>query len=458
MAKAPQTLFSCGKCGAQTNKWAGRCVECGAWASLSEEVSAPADRPVANPKVKAATITPFADLTATTEANRYRKSGLAAWDRVLGGGLVPGSVTLVGGEPGIGKSTLLAQLSLLLAHAGLRALYVTGEESPSQVALRLRRFSPTLPTALTFLDSTDAERIAATIRQEKPDLTIIDSVQTLRLSGVPGEAGNPGQIRASAGTISEAAKAVQAPVILVGQVTKDGDLAGPRLLEHLVDTVLMLEGDRSHTLRVLRALKHRFGSTEESALFTMDENGLTELTDPSAVLLAQRPKQISGSIVACLAEGSRPLLIEIQALVTSAGYGTPARRASGVDLNRVNLLLAVLARRGSLSFSDQDVFVNVVGGVEAKDPSLDLALALALASAKLDQPIPSDLIALGEIGLGGELRPVPRLDLRLKEAERLGFTQAILPPDAKIKKSGLTIHKCTQLRDALEVCGLKRVR
>jgi DNA repair protein RadA/Sms len=379
-------------------------------------------------------------------------TGYGPLDRLLSGGLVSGSVTLLGGEPGIGKSTLLAQVALMLAKTGVPVVYVTGEESPSQVALRLKRLSPALPATLSFLDETDASTIAATIESAKPALLIVDSVQTMRHADVPGEPGNPTQIKASAAVVTSAAKKSGTPVFLVGQVTKDGDLAGPRLLEHLVDTVVMMEGDGNQAFRLLRVLKHRFGATDDVTLFAMKESGLEEVLDPSAALLADRPKNVPGTVVSCLMEGSRPLLVEIQALVTPAGYGTPLRRVSGVDLNRVALLLAVMGRRSGVGFGDQDAFVNTIGGMEAKDASVDLAVCLALASAKTDKPLAHDLVAWGEVGLAGELRPVSRLDARLKEASRLGFKTALIPTqkDAFKTPDGMYVIQCATLKEAIK--------
>ncbi|MEI7512398.1 MAG: DNA repair protein RadA [Candidatus Uhrbacteria bacterium] len=459
--KPPAQVFECSKCGAQSSKWAGRCSECSTWGSIAQDptasrIGATHASPL-HAVGKAGKTESFKNLTATSKADRI-PTGLAVWDRVLSGGLVPGSVTLVGGEPGIGKSTLLAQLALRIAQDGKRVMYVTGEESPAQVSLRLKRLSPVLPPTLHFLDETDAAIIAATISIEKPDLTIIDSVQTLRLNDIPGEPGNVNQVKASAATVSEAAKRNQSSVILVGQVTKDGDLAGPRLLEHLVDTVLMMTGDRTQTFRLLFVTKHRFGTTDETALLAMNENGLEEVLDPSAALLADRPVGASGTIVSCLIEGSRAILVELQALVTSAGYGTPLRRVSGVDLNRTSLLLAVLGRRAGLGFGDQDAFVNTVGGMEAKDTSVDLAVCLALASAKSDIAIPASYVAWGEVGLAGELRPIGRTESRLKEALRMGFDTAIIPSQKDLPKTipGMRIITCKTLREAIQAIAPNR--
>ncbi|HVM90953.1 MAG TPA: DNA repair protein RadA [Verrucomicrobiae bacterium] len=458
--KAPAQVFECSKCGAQSSKWAGRCAECGTWGSISQEaVSAKGISPGRSSQAKSGSPEPFLDLNLGT-ARQRETTGLAVIDRLLSGGLVPGSVTLLGGEPGIGKSTLLAQLALTLAQAGKQVMYVTGEESPAQVSIRLKRLvnvgaqhAVPLPGSLLFLDETDAATVAATIAKESPDLTIVDSIQTMRTADLQGEPGNPNQVKASAATITEVAKRSHASVILVGQVTKDGDLAGPRLLEHLVDTVMMMTGDRTQAFRLLFVTKHRFGSTDETALLSMKEGGLEEVLDPSAALLADRPLGSSGTIVSCLVEGSRAMLVELQALVTSAGYGTPLRRVSGVDLNRTALLLAVLGRRAGVGFGDQDAFVNTVGGIEAKDTSVDLGVCLALASAKLDVVIPPSFVAWGEVGLAGELRAVGRTDARLKEARRMGFDTAIVPfqKDAPAAPAGLRVIPCKTLREALQV-------
>ena len=436
--KSPQQLFTCTNCGAQYQKWAGRCSECGKWGTVTEE-EVHASHVTQHASSKPGKTASFVDLAAAGEIPR-NKTGLSVWDELLSGGLVSGSVTLLGGEPGIGKSTLLAQLALAVASQGKTVLYVTGEESPSQVSLRLKRLSKTLPSSLLFLDETSADVVASTISEAKPGLTIVDSIQSMRAPEVPGEPGNMSQVRASAGWIAETAKKSGVPVILVGQVNKEGDLAGPRLLEHLVDTVIMMEGDRSHAFRLMRVTKHRFGTTDASALLSMNESGLTVVEDPSAALLADRPKQAPGTVVTCLLEGQRPILVELQALVTPAGYGTPLRRASGIDLNRLSLLLAVMGRRAGVGFGDQDVFANAVGGIEAKETAVDLAICLAAASAKLDKPLPDDLAVWGEVGLTGEIRPVARMDMRLKEAKRLGFTRFITPAECKHLKDAIALY------------------
>jgi DNA repair protein RadA/Sms len=443
--------FHCTSCGAQFLRWTGRCTECGKWSTVAEGAgaeSAPTGRREisAAPAGKVASFASLADASAAPT----RTSGHAELDRVLGGGFVAGSVTLLGGEPGIGKSTLLAQCAVTLAASGKRVLYVTGEESPAQVALRLKRLSATLPNELAFLDATDAATIAATLRETTPDLMIVDSIQALRSAEATGEAGSTNQVRACGAIVAEAAKSCNIPVVLVGQVTKDGDLAGPRLLEHLVDTVLMLEGDRDHRFRILRALKHRFGPTDDVAVLAMSEAGLSAVEDPSAELLRDRPVRIPGSVVACLMEGHRPMLMELQALVHHAGYGTPVRRATGFDASRLGVLIAVLVRRANVKLQDRDVYANAAGGLRADEPAADLGMCLAIASAVSDIPLDRQTAAFGEIGLGGELRPVPFPDLRAKEAARHGFTTLLVPKGSGIKAlSGLVILEVATLREAI---------
>ncbi len=453
-------VFVCSKCDGQFNKWSGQCTECGAWGTVHEDGAA-----VANPssgsrgKAKpAGKVGSFAALDQTLAVPIPTK--LAWWDELLSGGLVNGSVTLLGGEPGIGKSTLTAQLAIQIARQNRPVLYVTGEESPMQVGARLKRLAGVaLPETLSFLDETDALTIAATIRAQKPALTIVDSIQTVRMPDVTGEPGNPTQVKASAAIINEAAKDVGASVILVGQVNKDGDLAGPRLLEHLVDTVLMIEGDRGLSHRLLRVFKHRFGSADETAILDLSERGLEPILDPSAALLAHRPAKASGTIVTPIVEGNKTLLVELQALVTPAGYGTPLRRTSGIDANRASLLLAVMARRVGSSFGDQDVFANVIGGFSAAEAASDLAFCLAAISAKQDHIIDQTVAAFGEVGLAGELRPVSRMDLRVRELERLGFLTIILPKSAKLPKTTKAkLVPCSTVREACETLGLFKVR
>jgi len=390
----------------------------------------------------------FADKQVVTAPKNT--TGLTPLDDVFGGGMVAGSVTLIAGEPGIGKSTLLAQCALALAAKNKTVMYVTGEESPAQVRRRLERLNPILPAKLLALDETDADTIAATISKEKPDLVIVDSIQTMRTEQANGEAGSVSQVKASAAILTTSAKENHVPVFLVGQVTKEGDVAGPRVLEHMVDTVLFLEGDSAHRYRLLRCLKHRFGPTDETVVLAMTERGLEPVIDASEELLRDRIANASGSVVSCLLEGHRALLIELQALVTPAGYGTPVRRATGIDGARLGILLAVLAKRAGVYALDKDVYVNATGGIDARDPSVDLGLAAAIASAVKDKPLDPRIGFMGEIGLAGEIRPIPLPELRLKEFARLGFTHVIGPKIKQLQTpKGLTYQPVSTIREAL---------
>lgn len=449
-------VHTCLKCDAQFPKWSGRCSSCGAWGSISQEPTETVEKnrtAVASPALAKETIS-FAKSDEHLQASLC-PTGFQCLDFTLGGGLVDGSVTLVAGEPGIGKSTLLAQLGLVMANAKKNILYVTGEESPAQIKRRLQRLSPEIPESFSYLDEIEADTIASTIEKKKPHLTIIDSIQSIRLSDVSGEPGSVGQVKACASTITSVAKRSHRPVIFVGQVTKEGDVAGPRVLEHLVDTVLYLEGERLHRYRLLRALKHRFGPTDEVALLAMTENGLEPVMDVSTELLRDRAMGVAGSTVTSILEGHRPMLLEIQALVSPAGYGTPIRRTTGIDNARLGMLLAVLARRAGIQALDKDVYTNAAGGIDARDPSVDLAVATAIASAVKDTPLDPRLMVFGEIGLAGELRPVSLPDQRLKEAERLGFTMALVPRgQGKNAPKGIEIKEATTLREAFQMIHL----
>jgi DNA repair protein RadA/Sms len=451
MAKS-SPLFVCSKCGAQFPRWTGRCTECSAWSTVIEQ-DARSETREARPNLtgggKPGNVESFDSIQ--TQTNIPRQSvGLEFFDRILSGGLVAGSVTLVSGEPGIGKSTLLAQVALAIASKGNRVLYVTGEESPTQVAMRLKRLSPSLPATLLFLDAVDVNIISATIEHEKPDLTIIDSIQSISMQDVSGTTGSPTQVKACSAVLTETAKRNNVPIILVGQVTKDGEIAGPRLLEHIVDTVLMIEGDHDERFRILRVFKHRFGATDDVAVLTMTEEGLINVDDPSAELLRERPINTSGCVVTCLMEGHRSILIELQALLTPAGYGTPIRRTTGIDASRLNLLLAVLAKRANIRALDKDVYANAVGGIKAREPALDLAICLAIASGTSDVSISPTIATFGEVGLGGEIRPVSFPETRVRECERHGFTTVILPKGSKVKGAKIKLIEVENIRQAIE--------
>lgn len=401
----------------------GRCPSCGAWETLVEEISVAAGRLQEIPRGKRANVVQLGEIDASNVVRI--QTGIPELDRVLGGGLVPGSVILLAGEPGIGKSTLALQLAGELK-SNAPILYVTGEESLEQLRLRADRL-PTVPADLLAMAETRVEATRAAWGEYKPAVVVIDSIQTLRTERVESAPGSVAQVRECAAVLSNAAKSLRTALVLVGHVTKDGAVAGPRVLEHLVDVVLAFEGDRGHAFRLLRASKNRFGSTQEVGVFTMTEHGLEGVPNPSELFLAERRAGAGGSCIAPIVEGTRPMLVEIQALVTQAGYGTGRRTTIGFDDGRLALLLAALDRRSDIDVLSSDVYVNVAGGVRITEPGADLAVALALASSQLDKPLPADVAACGEIGLGGEVRRVARIDLRVREAVRLGFQRVLIP-------------------------------
>jgi DNA repair protein RadA/Sms len=428
-----KSVYVCTECGTQQPRWLGRCPGCGAWQSLVEEpVGAPPggaaiDLLEAGAARGDGRAIPLREVSA--EAAPRVETGIAELDRVLGGGLVPGSVVLIGGEPGIGKSTLCLQLALAIEERGGRVLYVTGEESLEQVRLRAARLGE-LGDRVLALAETRVEALAKPWRDAKPTLVLIDSIQTLRTERVESAPGSVAQVRECAALLAATAKTHGTALVLVGHVTKEGTLAGPRVLEHLVDVVLSFEGERGHPFRLLRATKNRFGSTQEVGVFTMGERGLDVVENPSELFLAERHAGAPGSCIVPVLEGSRPMLLEVQALVAPAGYGTARRTCLGIDDSRVALLLAVLDRRSDVDLLSCDVYVNVAGGVRVAEPAADLAVALALASSRLDLPLPADVAACGEIGLGGEIRRVARLEERLREAARLGYGRVLVPARA----------------------------
>ncbi len=418
--KKPDSFFSCSHCGAQFTKWVGRCLECGKWGTIQED-SEPEVVPkknTASPTAKPIETTTLKNIVSSGAT--HRSTNIPEVDRVLGGGIVRGSFILLGGEPGVGKSTLALQLAGNIQNT----LYVSGEESLEQIKIRANRLGIKSET-LELGNETDIDRVIATAKKKQPALLVVDSIQTIYSGEVESEPGSVLQIRASGAKLMDFAKSSGVPVVIIGQVTKDGNMAGPKMLEHIVDTVLYLEGDRRGLYRLLRATKHRFGSTDEVGVFTMEIGGLTEVKNPSAAFLAERDAHAPpGSVVTCLMEGTRPLLVEIQALVTKTAFGYPVRKANGFDLNRLHLLIAVLQKRVGLNLEQYDVHVNVVGGITADEPAADLAVALAIGSAYKDHELGADLVAFGEIGLSGEIRPVPQLEKRLKEATQLGFKRA----------------------------------
>jgi DNA repair protein RadA/Sms len=445
-----RTVFRCGECGAGAPRWAGRCPACDEWNTLVEEVERPAA--AVSLASSAERATPIVEVDADEWA--ARPTGVSELDRVLGGGLVPGSVTLLGGEPGIGKSTLLLQALAELAGGGARCLLVAAEESRQQVRLRAERLGA-LPPSLWLVSETVLPQVVAHIDKVQPDVCVIDSIQALHDPDLGSAPGSVTQVRECAHELVRVSKRRGLATVLVGHVTKEGALAGPRVLEHVVDTVLSFEGERHHALRLLRALKHRFGATSELGLFEMGEAGLVGVPDAGLLFLADRRTGVPGSVVVPTVEGHRPLLVELQALVGPVPGPAMARRsAQGLDAGRLALLLAVLERRVNLSFSGHDVYASAVGGVRVVEPGADLALALALASAHTDVVLPDDLVACGEVGLAGELRQVSQTPRRLTEAARLGFRHAVIPRSAPDPPPGVRALRADTLAEAIDALGL----
>lgn len=429
---ARDLVFFCTECGSESGKWLGQCPGCGAWNSYAEQPLPPkAKRKRSGGVASPRGAEPIPIEEAAAIALERIQTNLDGVDRVLGGGLVPGSVVLLAGEPGIGKSTLLLQVAAALAADRHPAFYVSGEESPRQVALRARRIDAVRPELL-LLAETSADAVMARLEPMEPAVVVIDSIQTMVLDGVEAVAGSPSQVRQVAARFQHYAKTRGVPVVLIGHVTKDGSIAGPKLLEHLVDVVLSLEGEPGHDLRLLRAAKNRFGTVAELALYSMTGSGLEGVRNASAWLLEDRRAGAPGSAVAVAVEGTAPLLVEVQALVSSSSLGTPRRVAQGFDSGRLALLLAVLERHAGLSFADRDVYVNLVGGLSLREPALDLAVAAALVSSAADRPVPKDLAVFGEVGLLGEVRAVSRAADRAREAAALGFRRvAVAARDAR---------------------------
>jgi DNA repair protein RadA/Sms len=424
--RSPRAVFVCQECGYESPKWLGRCPGCSAWNTLVEEPlsSSISARTRARLEAPAEPATPLAEVAIDEEA-RF-SVGIGEVDRVLGGGVVPGSLVLIGGDPGIGKSTLALQIADRLAHTRT-VLYVSGEESVRQTKMRAARLG-VAAARLLVLAETDLEAITAQIAEIHPDLVVVDSIQTVYRPDLPSAPGSVGQIRECTGDLLRVAKGTGGPAILVvGHVTKEGAIAGPRVLEHMVDTVLYFEGERHHAYRVLRATKNRFGSTNEIGVFAMSGRGLAEVSDPSALFLSERPADAPGSAVLCAVEGTRPLLLEVQALVTRTPFGVPRRTAAGVDYNRTLLLLAVLEKRAGLHLASSDVYVSIAGGVRVDEPAADLGVAVAVASSHRERAVDPSTVVVGEVGLSGEVRAVSQITRRVAEAAKLGFRRVILP-------------------------------
>ncbi len=421
-----KTAFFCSNCGFESTKWTGKCPSCSQWNTFVEEVLDKGSNKDQNWKEyngekRAAKTIALHQVTATEEKRIVTKD--PELNRVLGGGIVPGSIVLVGGEPGIGKSTLFLQHGLMMQH--IRVLYISGEESEQQIKMRADRLKIANDN-FYLLTETSVQTIFQEIKKLQPQLVIVDSIQTIQSNLIDSSAGSVSQIRECAAEFQRFAKETNIPVFLIGHITKDGSIAGPKILEHMVDTVLQFEGDRHYAYRILRTLKNRFGSTAELGIYEMTGDGMRVVSNPSEILIAQRDDQLSGSAIAASLEGMRPLLIEVQALVTQSVYGTPQRTVSGFDLRRLQLLLAVLEKRGGFLFGTKDVFINIAGGLKVEDPSIDLAVICALLSSYEDVPLPPHICFAGEVGLNGEIRAVNRIEQRIAEAEKLGFEKIVV--------------------------------
>lgn len=449
MAAKSKIIYQCTQCGFEYPKLMGKCPGCGEWNTMVETVKEPVSAQRGSVVRTAGALsraTPIDEIRTEDEQRYY--TGSSELDRVLGGGIVKGSLVLISGDPGIGKSTLLLQICEHLGQT-LRILYVSGEESARQIKLRAGRLGVQSPN-LMVLTETDVQYVAEEIRSEKPDLVIIDSIQTMNHTDLNSSPGSVTQVRECTNVMMRCAKSLDIPIMVVGHVNKDGAIAGPKVLEHIVDAVLYFEGDRQMTYRILRAVKNRYGSTNEIGVFDMGENGLRQVENPSQAMLSGRPKDASGTCVTAVMEGSRPILAEIQGLATTSGFGTPRRMSTGFDYNRMALILAVLEKRAGYYFSNLDAYLNVVGGLRLDEPSVDLAVALALISSLKDKPIREDTAVFGEIGLAGELRSVNRAELRIAEAARLGFTRCILPYH-NLKNLSLS-------NEDIEIIGAKNIR
>lgn len=449
MAKAKTNVFFCQECGYESAKWMGQCPGCRAWNSFVEEPVIKGTGKKSQSLGELAKPVTLEEIE-TSETQRI-SSGLKELDRVLGGGIVPGSLVLVGGDPGIGKSTILLQVCRNLAAAGISTLYVSGEESLQQIKMRGERIG-SFADSVRFLCETSLEQIEGVITREKPKVAVIDSIQTMCNEDISSAPGSVSQVRESTSVLMQLAKKQGVMIFIVGHVTKEGTVAGPRVLEHMVDTVLYFEGDRHASYRILRGVKNRFGSTNEIGVFEMREDGLSEVANPSEYMLSGKPENASGSVVACSMEGTRPILVEIQSLVCRTSFGIPRRTAAGTDFNRVNLLLAVLEKRLNMPLSSCDAYINIAGGIRMNEPAIDLAMVLAIISSYQDRPIDEKTIVFGEVGLSGEVRAVSMARQRVMEAKKLGFHKVILPKvsaDSMEPVDGITLEGVSTVLDAM---------
>ncbi len=454
-----KSVFSCQNCGYQSPKWLGRCPDCNSWNSFVEEDYA---APSKKGKERTALYKDGPVLLKDVRADDSErvKTHILELDRVLGGGIVAGSVTLIGGDPGIGKSTISLQVSNQITKQGHTVLYVSGEESVTQTKLRARRLGQVSGENLYIVNQTDLSCIVEHIKKIKPQVVIIDSIQVVFEPSLSSSPGSVSQVRECAGIITQLAKTCGISIFIIGHVTKEGTLAGPRVLEHIVDTVLYFEGDRFSSYRILRAVKNRFGSTNEIGVFEMGQAGLQEVKNPSEIFLSERPRDVSGSVVVSVLEGSRPLLVEIQSLVSRSGFGYARRRSQGFDYSRLSLLVAVLEKRIGLHLETEDIFVNVAGGIKIEDPAADLAVAAAIASAFSEYIILAEAVVLGEIGLAGEIRSISQISLRINEAEKLGFKRCVLPrnnyKNLDAKNSAIELIPVSTLKEALDILAAEK--
>lgn len=444
MAKAKKSVFFCQNCGHEESKWLGQCPVCKEWNTFVEEKVTPVKTGVSREQNKVQVVTLS---SISTDEDERIKTGIDELDRVLGGGIVPGSLVLVGGDPGIGKSTLLLQVCQRLAATKKKVLYVSGEESLKQIKLRANRMGDFSESLYLFCE-TNLGIIRGVIENQRPDMLVIDSIQTMYNEEVGSAPGSVSQVRESTNVLMQLAKGLNISTFIVGHVTKEGTVAGPRVLEHMVDTVLYFEGDRHASYRILRGVKNRFGSTNEIGVFEMRKEGLAEVENPSEFMLSGKPESASGSVVACAIEGTRPMLLEIQALVCRSNFGMPRRTAAGLDYNRVNLLMAVLEKRIGLPLSNYDAYVNIAGGIRMNEPAVDLGIVMAIASSYKNKPISEDTIVFGEVGLSGEVRAVTMPEQRVAEAKKLGFKTCVIP-EISLKSVGRV--------DGLEIIGVKSV-
>lgn len=452
MAKGKKTVFFCQNCGHEESKWLGQCPACKEWNTFVEEkVTVSRGSTSAASEAGKERVSKVVTLSSVSvEEDERIRTGIAELDRVLGGGIVQGSLVLVGGDPGIGKSTLLLQVCQRLSDAGKNVLYISGEESGKQIKLRANRMG-TFSEHLYLLCETNLELIRQTIERQKPDMVVIDSIQTMYNEEVSSAPGSVSQVRESTNILMQLAKGMNISIFIVGHVTKEGTVAGPRVLEHMVDTVLYFEGDRHASYRILRGVKNRFGSTNEIGVFEMRKEGLVEVENPSEFMLSGRPEHASGSVVACAMEGTRPILMEIQALVCRSNFGMPRRTAAGLDYNRVNLLMAVLEKRAGLPLPNYDAYVNIAGGIRMNEPAADLGIVMAIASSYKNRPVPEDAIVFGEVGLSGEVRAVTMPEQRVAEARKLGFKTCIIP-EVSLKALGTSDEKL-----GIRVVGVRSV-